>query len=83
MKEKTKKSKAHKLRSLFTSNWISKLVSLFIAMGVWFAIFLHLQKVNKEKETPVPGTIPIPETPEPPTPTIPILSPSTAIPGGK
>jgi hypothetical protein len=80
--ETTKKSKAGKLKHLFTSNWLSKLVSLFIAMGVWYTIFTHLEKTKRSKEPPVPGTIPIPKSPEP-APPIPILPGSGSIPGAQ
>ncbi|MDF1812545.1 MAG: hypothetical protein P1V20_10030 [Verrucomicrobiales bacterium] len=82
MKEKAKKTKGEKFRSLFTSNWISKLASLIIAMGVWFTIFTHLEKTKPLSAPPVPGTIPIPQTREqPPKPPIPLLNPGAAIPG--
>ena len=70
------------INRLFVRNWMSKLVSLLIAVGVWFTIFSHLEKKNIVP--PVPGTadpIPIPKVPTdtaaPPNP----LAPSSVIPG--
>ncbi|MDF1751559.1 MAG: hypothetical protein P1U89_02170 [Verrucomicrobiales bacterium] len=61
---------------------MSKIFSLFIAMAIWFSIFSHLEKTKPISSPPVPGTIPIPKSPETPKPTIPLLSPPPpAIPG--
>lgn len=70
-----------RISRLFTSNWISKLVSLLIAIGVWFTIFSHLNKMPPSVP-PVPGTqIPIPKPPSESKPTNPLMTPPSAIPG--
>lgn len=51
---------AQKIKFLFTNNWISKVVSLFLAAVIWLTIFSYLEK---NREIPVPGEkpqIPIP-----------------------
>ena len=75
------------IKKLFTRNWMSKVVSLFIAIAIWFTIFSHLSK--KSDGPPVPGTdgsseqIAIPKLPGDPAPTAPLnpLAPPTVIPG--
>ena len=65
------------VKSGIFGNWLSKLLSLGIAIAIWFTVFSHIDKTKKRK-TPVPGTteqIPIPETDSPPAliPTQPII----------
>ena len=56
--EKAKKPKTRKFSSLFTSNWLSKLVSLFIAMGVWYTIFFPSAEDPTRKRTSGPRDYP-------------------------
>lgn len=75
------------LKKLFTRKWVSKGVSLLIAIAVWFTIFSHLSK--KSDGPPVPGTdgnkeqIAIPKLPSEPAKTPPLnpLAPPAVIPG--
>jgi len=52
------------LKSVILKNWIAKLVSLAIAMSVWYLTKSNLPPVKEE--FPVPGSDTVAE-PEPPT----------------
>jgi hypothetical protein len=75
------------LKKLFTRNWVSKVMSLLIAIAIWFTIFSHLSK--KSDGPPVPGTdgtkeqIAIPKLPSDTATTPPLnpLAPPAVIPG--
>lgn len=68
-----------KINTLFTNNWISKLVSLFLAAVIWFTIFSYLEK-NKDFPVPGPeGFFPTGEDPKPeqiPIPKVPSANPN-------
>ncbi len=82
---KTRKKKPRVIERLVQSlagNWVSKLLSLLIAIAVWFTIFTHLDKSKQSQEPPVPGTveqIPIPKTPA--NPGNGLIAPQPVIPG--
>lgn len=55
-----------KLKHFFADNWRSKLVSLFIALSIWYLIKSHLD--SEVKGFPVPGTGTGPAVPSRPVP---------------
>lgn len=65
---------SEKIKDVFVVNWISKLVSLLIAVVVWFTIFSHLDRKN-QKTPPIPGTEIRPTAPPSDQPTNPLITP--------
>jgi hypothetical protein len=45
-----------KVKRFLVENWRAKLVSLFIAISIWYLIRSHLE--GDRREFPVPGTVP-------------------------
>lgn len=57
------------------SKWVGKILSLIIAIGVWFAIFTQQKK--SPLDTPVPGTdVVVPRVPAPPVLPAPAIPPA-------
>lgn len=59
------------IRKLVTHNWRSKVVSFFVAVGIWYLLGNHVRELIERgtpQRPPVPGTLEAqPErTPEPP-----------------
>jgi len=62
------------------SKWVGKILSLIIAIGVWFAIFTQQKK--GPLDTPVPGTdVVVPRVPASAPPAKPPVPPGSVIPG--
>jgi len=67
-----------KISAIFFTNWISKIVSLLLAVVIWLTIYTYLEK---KKNTPVPGPeryYPTGEDPDPGQVPIPKFTPSDA-----
>lgn len=46
-----------KVKRFLVESWRAKLVSLFIAISIWYLIRSHLE--GDQREFPVPGTAPV------------------------